>query len=58
MAIVEFKWLAAGLGWAVHVERMQHDAQYAQHTLARAATSSSPALVRAATELQRQIDAA
>jgi hypothetical protein len=52
LAIVEFKWLAAGVGQTVHVERMQRDAEYARLTLERGAASSSSPLRLAAERLR------
>lgn len=46
--IVELKWLLAGQGVHVHVERLQTDREYARHTLDAAATSPHPGLRKAA----------
>ncbi len=42
--IVDFKWLMAGDGHRVHVERLQADPDYAGHCLALGAASHTPAL--------------
>ncbi len=57
VAVIELKWLAAGVGQHLHVERMQHDALYARGVLAAAATSSSGPLRRAAARLDALLDA-
>lgn len=51
--IIEFKWLLAGEGLHVHVERLQDDAEYARACLARASASRQQTL-RAAAERLRQ----
>lgn len=50
--IIELKWLMAGEGLRVHVERMQTDAVYAQRTLALAEASPHAALRRLAARLR------
>jgi hypothetical protein len=57
VAVIELKWLAAGVGQHLHVERMQHDAGYARGVLAAAATSTSAPLRRAGARLQSLLDA-
>ena len=42
--IIDFKWLMAGDGHRVHVERLQADRSYAGHCLALGAASSTSAL--------------
>lgn len=42
--IIDFKWLMAGDGHRVHVERLQDDRAYACDCLCRGATSKIPAL--------------
>lgn len=42
--IIELKWLLAGEGVYIHVERLQKDAAYARRALEHAAASASPAL--------------
>lgn len=49
--IVDFKWLMAGDGHRVHVERLQADRDYAGHCLALGAASHTPALREAAQRL-------
>lgn len=46
--IVELKWLLAGEGVHVHVERLQTDPEYARRILDMAASSRNPALRAAA----------
>ena len=50
--IIELKWLMAGEGLRVHVERMQTDAVYAQRTLTLAEASPHAALRRLAARLR------
>lgn len=50
--IIELKWLLAGEGVYIHVERLMSDADYARKALARAAASPSPTLRTAAARLQ------
>ena len=40
--VVDLKWLFAGVGVSLHVERLQRDAAYAQEMLARAAANWRP----------------
>lgn len=58
--IVELKWLLAGEGVRLHVERLQSDADYARLILDRASASKSSILRRAAARVRRglQLDAA
>ncbi len=42
--IIDFKWLMAGDGHRVHVERLQADRSYAGHCLALGAASHTSAL--------------
>lgn len=42
--IIDFKWLMAGDGHRVHVERLQADRSYAGQCLALGAASHTPAL--------------
>ncbi len=42
--VIDFKWLMAGDGHRVHVERLQADPDYASHCLALGAASHTPAL--------------
>lgn len=50
--VIEFKWLFAGEGVHLHVERMLSDGAYASRALAQALESGSPVL-RAASERLR-----
>lgn len=52
--IIEFKWLMAGAGLRVHVERLQADPEYARQCLAQAAVSPEPALRESAEKLLRR----
>jgi len=52
VAVIELKWLAAGVGQHLHVERMQRDASYARGVLDAAESSSQAALQRAAARLR------
>jgi hypothetical protein len=51
--LIDFKWLMAGEGQRVHVERLQSDPGYAEDCLRRAAQSSNEALRRCAERLRR-----
>ncbi|MCW5612408.1 MAG: hypothetical protein KIS83_17290 [Rubrivivax sp.] len=53
--IIELKWLLAGQGVHVHVERLQQDAGYARETLDRAAASPSAALRETAARLRHRL---
>jgi predicted metal-dependent phosphoesterase TrpH len=53
--IIELKWLLAGQGIHVHVERLQNDSAYARETLERAAESPSAALRETATRLRLRL---
>ncbi len=53
--IIELKWLMAGEGLRVHVERLQADAAYAHDTLALAQASSNGALRRLAGRLRPRL---
>jgi hypothetical protein len=50
--IVDFKWLMAGAGHHVHVERLQQDPEYAARCLAAAEDAPVPALRAAAQRLR------
>jgi len=50
--IIDFKWLMAHEGHAVHVERLQQDADYALHCLALADASPTAALRHVAAGLR------
>lgn len=51
--LVDFKWLMAGLGWWVDLNRLQRDAAYATECYALAATSSCEPLRRSAATLMQ-----
>ena len=53
--IVELKWLLAGHGVHLHVERLQREPEYARRTLAAAAGSSNTALREAAARVGRTL---
>ena len=53
--IIELKWLMAGEGLRVHVERLQTDRAYAQQTLAMAEASPHSALRRLAGRLRTKL---
>lgn len=54
-SIIEFKWLLAGEGVHVHVERLQNDPEYARGCLARAEASPREAVRRAARRLRERL---
>lgn len=56
--IIEFKWLMAGAGVRVHVERLQADPEYARQCLAQAAASPEAALRESAERLLRRLSVA
>ena len=53
--IIELKWLLAGEGIHLHVERLQNDPDYARRALDAAADSASPALRAAALRLRDRL---
>lgn len=53
--IIELKWLLAGVGIHIHVERLQNDAGYAQHALKEAEGCASPAARTAAAKLRQRL---
>lgn len=53
--VVELKWLLAGQGVHLHVERLQGDLAYAHATLDRAEACAEPAARSAAARLRRQL---
>jgi hypothetical protein len=55
--IVDLKWLLAGQGWHLQVERLHHDADYARSTLDFAAASHVPALRDTAARVRRRLAA-
>ncbi len=52
VAVIELKWLAAGVGQHLHVESMLHDEAYARAVIAAAEGSEHAALRRAAARLR------
>jgi hypothetical protein len=55
--IVELKWLLAGEGVHVHVERLQADPAYARECLCKAQCSLNPTVRRLAQRMQASIEA-
>lgn len=55
--IIELKWLLAGEGIHIHVERLQKDAAYALRALDQAAASASPTLRATALRLRGRLQA-
>ncbi len=53
--VIELKWLLAGEGCHLHVERMLHDPGYARDALDRAAASRHAALRAAALRLRQAL---
>ncbi len=56
--IIDLKWLLAGEGIRLHVERLQGDPAYAAEVLARADASGNAALRDAAGRVRRHLAAA
>ena len=56
--IIELKWLLAGEGIHIHVERLQKDTAYARRALDEAAASASPALRAVALNLRNRLSGA
>ena len=54
--IVDLKWMLAGEGLHVHVERLQSDPAYARECLLTAARSSNPTLRGVAAALRARLD--
>jgi hypothetical protein len=54
--IIELKWLLAGEGIHIHVERLQRDLAYARRALDEAAASATPALRAAALRLRARLN--
>lgn len=52
VGIIELKWLLAGHGVHIHVERLQNDREYARRTLDGAAAAPNAALREAAARLR------
>jgi predicted DNA-binding protein (UPF0251 family) len=55
--IVELKWMLAGEGLHVHVERLQSDPGYARECLLAAERSENPTVRQVAIKLRARIDA-
>lgn len=55
--IIELKWLLAGEGVRIHVERLQSDPGYAAQALQQAADSAHPTLRAIAGRLRERLDA-
>ncbi len=53
--IIELKWLLAGEGFRLHVERLQTDADYARQALNRADLSANPAVRESAARLRARL---
>jgi len=53
--VIEFKWLLAGEGVRVHVERLQNDSDYARECLARADASSRETVRKLAQRLRQRL---
>ncbi|MDO8419785.1 MAG: hypothetical protein Q7S90_07095, partial [Rubrivivax sp.] len=56
VAIIELKWLLAGEGFRLHVERLQTDRDYALQALNRAEASANPALHVAAAGVRARLN--
>ncbi|HSM20950.1 MAG TPA: hypothetical protein VK876_01945 [Rubrivivax sp.] len=56
--IIELKWLLAGEGFHVHVERLQTDRDYARQALHRAQESPNAALRETAARLRTKLQLA
>lgn len=55
VAIVELKWMLAGEGVHVHVERLQSDAAYARQCLAAADKSANASIRKVAQRIRQQL---
>lgn len=53
--IIELKWLLAGEGFRLHVERLQADDEYARQALHHAELSANAALREAAARLRARL---
>lgn len=53
--IIELKWLLAGEGFRLHVERLQTDRDYAQQALQRADLSANAAVRETAARLRARL---
>jgi hypothetical protein len=56
--IVELKWMLAGEGVHVHVERLQSDPDYARECLMAAERSGNATVRRVASKLRARLDGA
>lgn len=56
--VIHLKWMLAGEGVYLHVERLMADPAYAEQALQRGAASTSPALRAMATRLRLRLAAA
>ncbi len=56
--IIDLKWLLAGEGIRLHVERLQQDPAYAAQVLAQADSSGNAALRDAATRVRHRLASA
>lgn len=54
--IVELKWMLAGEGVHVHIEKLQSDPDYARQCLQAAERSSNPTLRQVASKLRTRLD--
>jgi hypothetical protein len=53
--IIELKWLLAGEGIRLHVERLQNDRDYAERALQQAMACNHPVVVATAVRLKRRL---
>lgn len=53
--IIELKWLLAGQGIHIHVERLQSDPEYARHMLDRAAAVPNDVLRQVVARVRRSL---
>jgi len=56
--IIELKWLLAGEGFHLHVERLQSDGEYARQALSRADESRNAAVRETAARLRAKLQLA
>ena len=57
VAIIELKWLLAGEGVYLHVERLMSEPDYARRALERAEASDSPTLRAVAARMRTKLQA-
>jgi hypothetical protein len=55
LLLVDFKWLMAGMGWWVDLDRWRRDECYARQCLANALTCNNASLHLRAQEIDRQL---